>query len=111
MWCESFTIHAKYFNKCLHPHHCFRKGVKDPKSFTVGNGIDDAPGTFSTNVKKDEKLIQDVLNSVFETNTSKHLTVQAHNGQGYEASFQIIAKGHPAIAEESPKPVFLCRPI
>ena len=93
-WCETVTVCVKHFNKCLHPCHCLRKGAQDPKGFADGNTLINVPSAFSTNITKDGKLIWDVLTSVFDTSTSKCLTVQVHDGRGHEALHQIIVKGH-----------------
>ena len=55
--------------------------------------------SLSTSTKM-EKLIWDIIASVFDTNTSKHLAAQVHDGQGHEALHQIVVKGHIAMVEE-----------
>ena len=80
-WCETFTVHVKRFDKCIHPCHCFQKGIKDSKGFTVGDQVEDnVPSVFSTNIAKDDELMWDALTNLFDSGTSEHLTAQVNSG-------------------------------
>ena len=85
--------------------------MSDPKGFKVGDTPDDdvVPTIFSTNIDKDNKLIWDVLSTVFKTGTPEHRAVMIFSGHGYEALYNLIAKSHPGIVEE-PARLILHRP-
>ena len=97
-------------NECPHPHELFSSDIANPKGFTVGDGVKDAaPLRHATVIRKDDRLLWDLLNLVFEKGTTECICVQVHNGSGYAVLASLVARTHPAIVPE-PSKLILTRP-
>ena len=99
------------YNKYLHPYELFSSDITDPKGFTVGDGVKDAvPLRHAVIIKKDDRLLWDLLNLVFKKGTTKHISVQVHDGSGYAVLASLVDRAHPAIVPE-PSKLILTRPV
>ena len=110
-WYTVTLSHMRRYNKYLHPYELFSSDITDPKGFTVGDGVKDAvPLQHAVVIKKDDRLLWDLLNLVFEKGTTECISVQVHDGSGYAALASLVARAHPAIVPE-PSKLILTRPV
>lgn len=110
-WYTVTGSHMRRYNKYLHPYELFTSDITDPKGFTVGDGETDVvPATHDTIIIKDDRLLWDVLTTVFEKDSTEYITVQVHNGSGYAALYSLIARSHPNLVPE-PSKLILIRPV